>query len=73
MFSFIVAVLITYYSIMPNTSALLNIFKETNVKGDKILTFGGFLDDWQKIPSNSDEKHEYTIHIKRREQIKKKK
>lgn len=23
-------------------------------------------------PSNSDEKHEYTIHIKRREQIKKK-
>lgn len=57
---------------MPDTSAAFDIFKAgPNTKRDKTLTLGGFLDDGKKV-SNDEEKHKYAIHIKGRQQRKRK-
>lgn len=57
---------------MTDSLAAFDIFKAgPNTKRDKTLTLGGFLGDGKKI-SNDEEKHKYAVHIKGRQQSKRK-
>lgn len=74
-FSFIEAVLITYYGNTPNTSTSFNICKQYQVQMQKetntyLRWFSRGLA--KKKTSNDDEKYEYAIHMKGRKQRKRK-